>query len=285
MNFIERNIPSYFYKKSNLIYLVLFTALFALFFIILYEPFNSSEWYNISKFEYFLYSSLLILVGVLFVVISRFFMYFYVQVAPITYLGYAIWILIEIIFMAALYALISYILDGYVSYTTCLEDSLINTALILLLPYFIMHLYFAFQEKNRQLQQLKDSANLLNEHVHERDIISFSDTKGELRLSIKTNTLLYIEPADNYLEIWYIGQHGVTNYLLRNTLNNIEEKFVDTNIIRCHRSYMVNFDQVKVAKKTKNGIFLDLGIEKVPEIPVSKSYGEKVTKWLISSMD
>ena len=269
----------------SLISLVLFTALFALFFINLYEPFNSSEWYNISKFEYFLYSSLLILVGVLIVVISRLFMYFYVQVAPITYLGYAIWILIEIIFMAALYALISYILDGYVSYTTCLEDSLINTALILLLPYFIMHLYFAFQEKARQLQQLKDSANLLNEHVHERDIISFSDTKGELRLSIKANTLLYIESADNYLEIWYIGQQGVTNYLLRNTLKNIEEKFVDTNIIRCHRSYMVNFDQVKVAKKTKNGIFLDLGIEKVPEIPVSKSYGEKVTKWLISSMD
>ncbi len=284
MGILFRNIPSYIYRKSNLISLVAFTAILALLFINLYEPFNSSYWYNISRFEYFLYSSLLILTGVLIVVISRFIMFFYTKKNAIAYWLYIAWIVLEIICMAAIYAFISYLLDDNKNYLILLNASVKNTGLVILIPYFFMHLYFAFDEKKNLLDQLKDSNASILEKTKSRDIISFYDSKDELRLSIKMESLLYIESADNYLEIWYLDKHGVSNYLLRNTLKNIEDKFLYTNIIRCHRSYMVNFDQVKVAKKTKNGIFLDLDIERVPQIPVSKSYGDKVTKWLISSM-
>ena len=71
----EKPIPPYLNEKQNIIRLVLFTALFALVFINTYSPFGADRWYNLTKLEFFTYSSLTILVGVLVVVISRILMY------------------------------------------------------------------------------------------------------------------------------------------------------------------------------------------------------------------
>jgi DNA-binding LytR/AlgR family response regulator len=81
-----------------------------------------------------------------------------------------------------------------------------------------------------------------------------------------------------------MSKSGVSKYLLRNTLKEMEDRFANTNIIRCHRSFMVNLDQVKIAKRTKDGIMLDLGVERIPDIPVSKSYGDRITQWFASLM-
>lgn len=293
MNFLERTIPPFMYRKSNLISMVVFTAGFALLFINLYQPFNSSDWFPISDFEYFMYSSLLTLTGLMVVVISRVIMYFYTKKRTITYWHFALWILAEIFSMSIIYTYISFTLDNTKDFWTVLNSSAQNTSLVLLLPYTISTLFFAWDEKNRQLKELKELSGTLSgsspedeeDETKKKNIVSFSDDKGEIRLSIKKDTLLYIESADNYVYIWYMGKKGVTKFLLRNTLKSIEDKLSGTNIIRCHRSFIVNFDQVKVAKKTRTGIVLDLDIDNVPEIPVSKSYGEKVTQWLVSSME
>ena len=99
---------------------------------------------------------------------------------------------------------------------------------------------------------------------------------------MKRSELLYMESADNYVCIWYLSKGQLTKFLLRNSLKAMEEHFVDTNVLRCHRSYMVNFDQVKVIRREKEGIFLELGIERVPDIPISKTYSEKVMRWFQS---
>jgi DNA-binding LytR/AlgR family response regulator len=56
----------------------------------------------------------------------------------------------------------------------------------------------------------------------------------------------------------------------------MEEKFSGTEIIRCHRSYMVNFEKVKVIKKDKDGLKLELDNPSVTDIPVSKTYVDNV---------
>ena len=65
MNVLIRKIPAYYYEKSNLIRLVLFTAFFDLIFINIYKPFSSLTWYPVSEFKFFIFSSLVILTGVL----------------------------------------------------------------------------------------------------------------------------------------------------------------------------------------------------------------------------
>ena len=48
---------------------------------------------------------------------------------------------------------------------------------------------------------------------------------------------------------FYLNKGKISKYLLRDTLKKMEEKFSGTEIIRCHRSYMVNFEKVKVIQE------------------------------------
>ena len=108
-----------------------------------------------------------------------------------------------------------------------------NTSLILLLPYAILMLYFFLADKEQKLQMLEEM-----KEIPGTSVISFRDEKGELRLSIKHSNLLYIESADNYVQIWYLNKGVVTKFMLRNTLKAMEETFEGTNVLRCHRSYI-----------------------------------------------
>ena len=152
--------------------------------------------------------------------------------------------------MSLFYTIYTLVLNPEREYMEVFNDSAVNTSLVLLLPYSVLHLYF-----------------------------SFYDEKNELRLSVKRSNLLYLESADNYVCIWYLNKGQLTKFMLRNSLKAIEESLADTNVLRCHRSFMVNFDQVKVIRREKEGVYLELGIEKVPDIPISKTYSEKVTRW------
>ena len=71
----QKPIPSYINQKQNIIRLIIFTSLFALVFINMYSPFGADRWYTLTSLEFFTYSSLTILTGVLVVVISRILLY------------------------------------------------------------------------------------------------------------------------------------------------------------------------------------------------------------------
>lgn len=272
----EQKIPSYIYNRDNIVRLILWTALFALIFINIYKPFSSSIWYPVSEFKFFVFSSLIILTGVLVVVLSRIIMYYWGRRKPITVRAYAIWIVLEIFFMALFYTIYTLVLNPEREYMDVFNDSVVNTSLVLLLPYSVLHLYFSYKEKERQLRLLEEERAAAATHLN---VFSFYDEKNELRLSVKRTNLLYLESADNYVYVWYLNKGLVTRFMLRNSLKAIEESLTDSNVLRCHRSFMVNFDQVKVIRREKDGIFLELGIEKVPDIPISKTYSEKVIQW------
>ena len=103
-------------------------------------------------------------------------------------------------------------------------------------------------------------------------MIPFYDEKGVLKFSVKKENLLYIESAENYVSVCYLNKGKVSKYLLRDTLKKVEESFAGTDVIRCHRSYMVNFEKVKVIKKERDGLKLELDNVSVADIPVSKTY-------------
>jgi len=280
MNYQDhKKIPSYIYEKQNIIRLILLTALFALVFINIYKPFSSLAWYNVSEFKFFIFSSLIILTGVLVVVISRIIMYYWGRKHDITYSGYALWIFLEIFFMSLFYTIYTISLNPEREYMAAFKESAINTSLVLLLPYSALHLYFSYKEKERQLSLLAEEKI---EAAGKQDVFSFYDEKNELRLSIKGTNLLYLESADNYVCVWYLNKGILTKFMLRNTLKAIEESLENTNVLRCHRSFMVNFDQVKMIRREKDGAYIDFGIEGVSDIPISRTYSEKVTSWFIT---
>jgi TRAP-type mannitol/chloroaromatic compound transport system permease small subunit len=269
-------IPPYLNEKQNIVRLILFTSLFALVFINIYSPFGVDRWFNVTKLEFFTYSSLTILIGVLVVVFSRILMYQVCRRYTITLWQYLIWIFAEVLFMALAYALFEkFFLKDTRIFTDLVKKSSYNTALVLLLPYSILWLYFSWQDKKEQIERLADIQAFSS---NTRDMIPFYDDKGILKFSTKKENLLYLESAENYVNICYLNKGKVTKYLLRDTLKKIEEDFSGTEIIRCHRSYMVNFEKVKVIRKDKDGLKLVFDDPSVTDIPVSKTYVDTVMR-------
>lgn len=277
------NIPKYINEKSNIVKLVVLTAVFALVFINIYKPFDSNSWYRVSEFIFFVSSSLIILTGVLVVIISRIIMYFYSRKHEISYTKYILWVFCEIFFMSLFYTIYSVSLKTKkgldVDVMDVFKDSTINTALVLLLPYAALWLYFGWQESSRRLQKIESGAE---QELNPLKSITFKDEKGVLRLSILIEDLLLIESADNYVIIHYTTNGKAKTYLLRNSLKNLETQLLKSPIGRCHRSYLVNFNRVKVIRRTKEGLVLEIDEPNTPDIPVSKSYQEIVSHKFLS---
>lgn len=271
---LRKPIPSYLTEKVNIIRLILFTALFALVFINIYAPFGADKWFNLTRLEFFTYSSLVILTGVLVVVLSRIIMYYYFKNHLLSYYSYFAWIFAEIMAMALFYALFpKFVLKDVRIFTEIVKQSARNTSLVLLLPYSIMWLYFSWRDKKEQIEKLA-GIQALSGNV--RDMIPFYDDKSVLKFSVKKENLLYIESDENYVSICYLNKGKVSKYLLRETMKKMEENFSATEIIRCHRSYMVNFEKVKVIRKDKDGLKLELEAPSSIDIPVSKTYVDNV---------
>jgi len=276
---MDKKVPFYLLEKKNTVRMILFTAIFALLFINLFQPFGSRNWYpNISDFKYFFFSSLIILIGMLVVVVSRLFMGLYIRRHELNYLQYAILILSEILAMSLFFSLFSrYLPSGGKErdFMQLFQNSFVNTSLVLLLPYSISILFFSWKEKNRLLKVQQEDDGTTS--THKKSLIGFQDEKGELKISIILENLVLIESADNYATIYYINKDKLSTFLIRNSLKWIEENLTkDTSLVRCHRSYIINLDKVSVFKKTKNGIFMELEAPNTPDIPVSKTYYNKV---------
>ncbi|MDX9933045.1 MAG: LytTR family transcriptional regulator, partial [Bacteroidales bacterium] len=222
---MDQKIPYYLLEKRNTIHLILFTAFFALLFINIFQPFGSRNWYpNVSDFNYFFFSSLIILTGMLVVVISRLLLGFHTRKNEINYLQYAVWVFAEIIAMSMFYALFSkFVPKGGEDrdFFILLKNSAVNTSLVLLIPYTMSFLYFSWKDKNRLLNERVTQRTLTE--IPKKGLIGFTDEKGELKISIMLDNLIYIDSADNYATIHYINKEKIANFLIRNSLKWMEE--------------------------------------------------------------
>lgn len=271
----SKKIPTYLVNKKNIVRLILFTAAFALVFINIYAPFGVTTWFNISKLELLFYSSLVILTGVLVVVISRIIMYQLAKRGKHISIGrYLLWIATEIISMSLFYTLYELlILHDPRTFDEAIKISIQNTALVLLIPYTVTWLYFAWIDNKEKLEAIEEGST---QNSDKQGMVLFRDEKGTMRLTIKLEDLLYLQGADNYVTIYYSNHQKHEKFLLRNTLKMLEATLKPFDVIRCHRSYMVNFQKVKLIERTKEGLRIKLNTQPLIEIPVSKTYTEAV---------
>lgn len=272
----NRPIPPYLIDRKNIIRLILFTALFALVFINIYSPFGSDKWFDFTKLQFFTYSSLVILTGVLVIVISRTIMYFVCRKKIISLFRFLLWVAAEILIMALFYALFEkYVLDDKRTFPYLVKISAAATALVLILPYSVAWLYLSWHDKKEQLKLIVEGLRQVEE---EPDIISFFDDKAVLKLSIKKDKLLYLEASENYITVCYLNKGKVSKYLLRSTMKKMEDSMAGKGILRCHRSFMVNSEKVRVLRKDRDGLKLELEGSDERDIPISKTYAENIMK-------
>ena len=288
LRFGNKDLPAFLLTKENTIRLIIFTTVYSLIFINIFRPFNSEDWIpGINTFNYFLYSSLMVLIGVTLISISRMIMSLFVKRISIGYLEYILWIFAEITILAGFYIFIAHkvgFIDNYIEQNPGLvyweaifeifRKAIANTTWMLLIPYIISFLYLY----NEHL--IKNMVNM-TEDGKDRNIIQFKDEKDEIRFTIASEKVVFIESSDNYCIIKYLNNDKISDFILRNSLKRLSSELENTSIQRCHRSYMINFEHVASLKKDNSEISFEFDIPNIKEIPISKSYNDKIMELFV----
>lgn len=81
---------------------------------------------------------------------------------------------------------------------------------------------------------------------------------GKEEIHVSTDSLLYIESADNYSEVVMEENDQIRKILVRSTMKRIEDQLLDPAFFRCHRSYIVNLHKIDSVKGNSQGYQLEL---------------------------
>jgi len=228
--------------------------------------------------EFFFYSSLFILSGMLIIVLSKLIFLLLAGSVRFSYWLYGLWNILEIILLAIAYTVLDVFLIGKdtIIFRHFIE-LLFVTLLVLAIPYSISWLWLSLKDKRIKLEALSRNTSM---EFREHQMISFRDETGKLRFSFKSKDILYVESTDNYVTI-ITGEKGrIRKNMLRKTMKRLEKEMEGTHIRRCHRSYMVNFENIKQVKLISTSLFIYLDFPEEIRIPVSGTYAEKVHEFI-----
>jgi hypothetical protein len=278
MKIILREIPEYLKDKSTIITQVMFVSIFALVFINIYSPFNAASWFEVGRIEFFFYSSAFILSGMLIIVVSKLIFVLLAGRIRFTYLLFGLWNLMEIVLLAAAYLVVDLsLLKSGAELVERFTGLLFITLLVLAIPYSLSWLWLSLKDKRTKLENL--TANTSQE-FREKKMITFRDETEKLRFSIKSRDILYVESTDNYVTVHTSEKGKVRKIMLRNTMKRLEKELEGTLIQRCHRSFMVNFENIKLVKLISTNLYIYLDFPEEIRIPVSRTYAERVHEFL-----
>lgn len=282
---LNDRLPKYLLEKFQLISTVVFAALFSLVFLLLSVPFSHSAWFQLGPNKAFGATVIFFVLSLAIVIAIKRIMYV-LRNNGLTYLKYILICFGEIVILALLYTFFT-IEGGELGYLQ-LDDrnfeNIFGSALLYGLismgfPYTFCALYFALQDKDRTISMMNYS-NVVSDvqvPIHDEKRINLCDNNGMLKLSINEDRLIFIQADDNYIQVWYTDStDAVKQYMLRCRLKTIEDSFADSNLVRCHRKYIVNISKVNILKGGDKGYVLDMGLPGLAPLPVSKTYEQAI---------
>lgn len=165
-----------------------------------------------------------------------------------------------------------------------LKDFFVYTFSIAIFPIII---FTYVSEKLYRIQREKSSKEIMELEVAKTrketdEVVNiFGDNKKE-KISFNINNLVYVTSQGNYVSFYLKKEEKVEEIILRSTLSNIDKEFCDnSNIIRCHKSYIINSNFMDSISGNARGYFLESNLI-ASQIPVSRSFKKDNLKRLIS---
>ena len=278
----KKYIPAYLRDRYQLLGTVTFAALFSVVFLLVSIPFSNNAWFRLGNSTFFGFTALFALLSLLIVILSRVVMYNTRNAYPMTYPCYSAWCLGEIVLIAALYTVFTVTIarPEDQSGIAIFIHALVYTFVCLGVPYIIAGMFFTIIDQNRTIR-LMNMRDVVTESTPDEasaaEKFTLFDNNGVLKLSVSSENLYYVESDDNYIKVWYADNKGaLQTYMIRARLKTVEESFAGSDLVRCHRKFIVNMGKVKVLQKVGGVYEITLDNEAIAPIPVTKTYIENV---------
>jgi len=155
---------------------------------------------------------------------------------------------------------------------------LFKIILVCLLPIIILVTQYKNKSLEKVIEVLKAQNKAYFQKIQEHSkaegdhtVDLFSSNRAD-KLSLKQKDIIFIKSADNYAEVFYTKDAQIKKKMLRNTLKDIELQLTTAkNIIRCHRTCLINIQYVEQLKRQYGSYYIKANqIEE--KIPVSRQY-------------
>ena len=274
----NREIPKFLLDKRYLFGSVVFILTFSILFMAIYAPFSNTAWFGVRSVMELNMTITFYIVALAIMFISKMLMNMYQKHIRFTYAKYVAWIVVEILVISIFYThfTLLYTPVQEVDEITILMKALGCIILIMAIPYTMLTLYAAYRDKTEELQMLQYEMSMGEGAVSYPSLVNLYDYNGTLKLTINSDSLYYMESQDNYVKIYYENQGKLLSYMLRCRTKAIEENLAETSMVRCHRSYIVNIEKIRLLQEERRLHFIALDDESIKRIPVSRSYYDSV---------
>lgn len=267
---------SYFTTGIQLLYIIVI-PIYAFFFLIGFKPFHIDILMGVDMGQLAFRAAIMASIELVCALFSRMTMLLVRDRLQLNYNQFFIWEFTEGVAIAMFCTLFVWLMDKRTSlYVDLLPTMFLITCSILVFPYIIAGLMSEVHDKNGRIAEYMEKIDkyATGQIGREGSTIPFLDDKNSLKLAVTASTLLYIEAADNYVNICYLNVDRLVKFPLRNSMKAIEEICTANNLARCHRSYYVNLKKVRAIQRTSDGIFAELEYAAAPRIPVSATYAD-----------
>ena len=283
---LRDQLPRFLLGKHQLIMTVNFAAFFSLVFLLVCVPFIHNAWFELGSGEAFLFTVVFYLISLAIVVLSKVLLYLQRNRDYFPVYRFILWNVAEVIIIALLYTFFTLEGDKFgiisldrPSFMHLFLSSTVYVTLSLGVPYILVAQYLMIEEKDNTIR-LMNYDNVVSDvpltPSEERRITLF-DNNGVLKLSISPDNLFFIESDDNYIQVWYTDSSGeLKKYMLRCRLKTVEDSFTGSDLVRCHRKYIINIRKVRMLIAERDGYVIELESDATPRIAVSKTYEQAV---------
>lgn len=251
-------------RKNNRWLLTIVTGIYVIFFMNLYLPFNVDQWYKNPTLPLPVILSSFGIIGMVVLMISQLVIKEMLKICTVKMYGVILWFLVELTLLTGT----MYFIYGTAGLkgTDVINELYLSfkyTALVIIIPYAGVLFYLHTTQKGGNIDVLPASSNHL---------VNILDEHGELHMAVDLEQILFMRSADNYVTVYFMKNEKIHKELVRTSLKRLEKELDEFPIRRCHRSYMVNINNISVSMKNNQGLALVLKNLPNETIPVSKNY-------------
>ncbi len=165
---------------------------------------------------------------------------------------------------------------GQVPLNVATSIRIILIALIPVSALIIVNRSRMLRMRNRELEEITRSAGILPAEKTENPLITIPSENKSDELTVRLSDILFIQAANNYIEIQYLEGGAARKDLIRCTLKRAEDLLMSHPcMLRCHRSTLVNSDHILRLTGMPGNLRLKVRNSDV-EVPVSRQYLQSV---------